>query len=67
MRHTIPTCNWPTALVDTIESAQDGDVIIVHTAAMQDLAEGARQRMCPHKNLVFEVQPPPDLFFGRPV
>ena len=62
MRHTIPAGNWPTALVDTIESAQDGDVIVVHTAAMQELAEGARQRMCPHKKLVFEVQPLSDPF-----
>ncbi len=62
MRHTIPIGNWTMALADAIESAKDGDVIVVHNAAMKELAEGAYSRMFPslwhpHHSLTFEIQP----------
>ena len=58
MEHTIPTRDWPTALIEAIELAQDGDVIIVHDVAMRELASRASQRMCPDKGLAFEIQAP---------
>jgi hypothetical protein len=42
----IPARNWPMALADAIDQAQDGDTIQVHNWAMQELAETARQRKC---------------------
>jgi len=53
MIHTIPRGNWHLALAACIASAAHGDTIICHTAAMQALAERARQRMCPEKMLFF--------------
>jgi len=55
MKHVIPARNWTTALADAIESADEYDVIEVHSDAMWELAERARQRMCPDKYLIFEV------------
>lgn len=58
MKHTIPTENWHLALADAIEAAADGDVIVVHNAAMKELAEDARERMRPDKQLTFEIDEP---------
>lgn len=55
MKHTIHFGNWHIALADAIEAADDGDVIIVHNEAMKELAEGARESMCPDKQLSFEI------------
>ena len=38
-----------------IAVAQDGDVIEVHSEA-QEYARQAHQRMCPDKNLTFEIE-----------
>ena len=57
MIHKIPAGNWTQALVDKIELAKKGDVIEVHSHAMKELAEKARLRMCPQKNITFKVQP----------
>ena len=54
-KFTIPTVNWTSALVNAIESAEGGEVIEVHTIAMQELAERALARMCPDKSLIVEV------------
>lgn len=56
MRYTIPTRSWTLMLWVAIAAAQDGDVIEVHNDAMQELAERARLRMCPDKNLTFEIE-----------
>lgn len=60
MRHPIPSGNWTSALADAIESAQDGDVIIVHNAAMLELAMRAHERMIHARDtrIVFEIGPP---------
>lgn len=64
MKHIIPSGNWTTALADAIESAQDGDVIVVHNAAMLELAMRAQERMIHARDtrLAFEIQPLPDPF-----
>lgn len=58
MKHTVPVSNWHTALIETIHRAQDGDTIVVHTDAMRELGERARARICPSKNITFEVSRP---------
>ena len=55
MKHEIPRSNWPTALAEAIENADDGDTIVCHNEDMAQLAERARQRMCPKKTLMFEI------------
>lgn len=72
-RHTLPAANWHMALANAIEAAQDDDTIVCHSEAMAELAEEARQRLCPSKRLVFEVEapdpfaaPPPPLSFPTP-
>lgn len=62
MRHTIPAGNWTRALAAKIEQAQDGDEIVVHNEDMKELAESAKQRMCPNKRLVFVVEALPEAF-----
>lgn len=56
MIHDIPYDHWPEALAQAIENATDGDTIICHTETMIVLAERARQRMCPLKSIVFQVE-----------
>ena len=56
MTHTIPRGNWHLALIDAIKNAQDGDTIECHTEAMQQLAEKAKQRMCPQKSFIFTLE-----------
>ena len=56
MKHEIPHAGWPQKLADTIIDAQGGDTIICHTAAMVELAERARARLTPGKQLHFEVE-----------
>jgi len=53
--HKIPYANWTSHLARLIDTAADGDTIQVHTEAMQELAEMARERMCPEKKLNFII------------
>lgn len=46
MKHTIPHGNWHMALARIIEQANDGDIVVCHTA------EVAKSRMCPNKLLI---------------
>lgn len=54
--YTVPHNNWHMALADIIETAKDGDTIICHSDAMAELAERARTRMCPEKQLTFTTE-----------
>ena len=60
-RTTIPAANWTTALAQAVHTAQPGDTIVVHTAAMKELAESAAERMG-KTGLTFEIEAPPDPF-----
>ncbi len=54
--HYIPQANWHMALADAIEQSKDGDIIVVHNLSMKELAERAHGRMCPGKNIVFQIE-----------
>ena len=41
----IPKVNWHIALADAIKTAEAGDTIVVHSDAMRNLAESAKERM----------------------
>ena len=56
MKHVIPTVNWHMALADAIDASQDGDVIVVQNEAQKELGEIAKSRVCPDKNITFEVK-----------
>jgi hypothetical protein len=56
MIYTIPARNCPTVLADAIEQSQDGDMIQVRNQAQKELAERAKRRMCPDKQIVFEIK-----------
>ncbi len=57
MTHTIPKTNWHTHLADTIRDASPGDVIVVHTETMMELATRAAHRMKgTFHGLTFEIE-----------
>ena len=45
MRHEIPTANWTSALVEAIEAASAGDVIVVVDWYAAQLGHGAAERL----------------------
>jgi len=55
MRYIVPRSNWTYALGQFIEQSVDGDEIEVASFAAKALAEQAKQRMCPDKNITFVV------------
>lgn len=59
MKIKIPAGNWHMALADAIESAKDGDVIVIKSDAQKQLGLSAKGRMCPNKDITFE--------WGRPL
>ncbi len=68
MKITIPRANWHMALADAIEKAAPGDTILCHEEAMAELGRIAQSRMCPDKQLTFEIERCLDLFtiYERP-
>lgn len=62
MNYILHPANWHMELADAIEQALDGDKIIVHNAAMKELAESFSQGVCPEKKLTFEIKEPPSRF-----
>lgn len=56
MRIELPVANWPTALTDAIEKSIDGDVILCHNEHMLRLEIQAKSRMCPDKDIKFEIK-----------
>ncbi len=56
MEIEIPLGNWHMALADAIKDAQNGDVIIVKTEAQVELGGRAKERMCPDKEIMFEIK-----------
>lgn len=57
MKIKIPAGNWQMALVDAIESAKDGDIIVVKSNVQRQLAQSTKERMCPDKDITFECDP----------
>ena len=55
MQIEIPKSNWQVALADAIKLAVDGDVILCHSESMKEMAKLAKSRICPTKNLIFEL------------
>ncbi len=55
MRIVIPSSNPFAALADAIEVSKDGDVIEVDSQEMKELAEDAKERMCPAKQIAFAI------------
>ena len=55
--HIIPAGNWHIALAEVINDAASGDRIIVDTDEKKELGEIAKGRMCPDKDVTFEVRP----------
>lgn len=59
MRIKIPTTgNRHMALAAAIESAKDGDILVVTSDVQKQLGLRAKERMCPSKNITFECRPP---------
>ena len=56
MRHQIPRANWHMVLADAIDKAEPGDTIVCHTEEMRELGLQARARMCPDKELIFDLE-----------
>lgn len=56
MKHTLPYPDWHIALTETIKAAADGDIIEVHTSSMKTLAQRAKERLCPKKQIEFIVK-----------
>ena len=48
--------SWATILAEEIKKVETGGRIIVRSKTAKKLAERARVRMCPEKNIVFEVK-----------
>lgn len=58
MRIRIPAGNRHMALAAAIESAKDGDILVVKSDVQKQLGLRAKERMCPSKNITFECSPP---------
>lgn len=56
MRVEMPETDWHMKLADAIDNAKPGDVIVCHSEDMKRLGERAKNRMCPDKEIVFEVE-----------
>lgn len=56
MKIEIPRPDWHRHLVKAINVAKDGDIIVCHNRDMLELAESARQRMCPEKMIFFDIE-----------
>lgn len=56
MKLIIPSRNWTTELAKAIENAKPGDIIIVKTKAQIELGQGAKKRMCPSKDISFQLE-----------
>ena len=56
MRYDVPAKNWTMVLADFIEQTQDGDVIVIASEAAKELAEKAKNRMCPEKKISFKIR-----------
>ncbi len=51
----IPAIDWTGALAQAIKNATDGDVVIVRSEEMLNLALLAKSRLCPTKKIIFRV------------
>jgi hypothetical protein len=56
MIHALPTTNWTMALANTIEDAQNGDIIQVKNEDQIELGQRALKRMAPEKQITFQVE-----------
>ena len=55
MRHVVNKTHWANSMTSIIVYANDGDTVVVHSKDMKALAENARRRTYPNKQLIFEV------------
>jgi len=62
VKHDCRGANWTMKICDAIESASEGDELLVATEAARELAEGARDRLRPGLGLAFRVEELPDPF-----
>jgi len=61
MRYTIsPAVEWPNRLLKAIEQARDGDTIELCNDDMFIIARVVQDRICPDKELTFEIVTQPD-------
>lgn len=56
MRIIIPVGDWLMKLCDALETSNNDDEIIVKTQAIKELAEMAKERICPDKNIIFIIE-----------
>jgi len=57
MRHIIPNeANWHTHLAGILGSSRPGDIIVCFSDSVRELADRAKRRMCPDKQLTFIVE-----------
>lgn len=57
IRHEIPVVDWATKLARAIRERSDGDTVVVHTEAMQELGERTLQRLgLTGKKITFELK-----------
>lgn len=54
--HQVRLVNWTRHLTDILDKAQEGDIVVVHTDAMLDLAKNALSRREEHKWLRLMTQ-----------
>ena len=55
MKHIIPTTDWHMALAQILETAVDGDIIVVKNESQQELAKRAISRMRPELKVTFVI------------
>jgi vacuolar-type H+-ATPase subunit F/Vma7 len=56
MIYRIPDVDWPKNLANSLKNSRDADVILVSTEAQKELAERAKERMCPEKKLIIQKE-----------
>ena len=55
-RIEISSSSWALSLVEAVNKAKSGDVIVVSTEAQKKLGEITRNCKCPMKNIRFEIR-----------
>lgn len=63
---TIPSANWLMALADALETAQDGDILIVADEAAAELARRALARQKKPARIEIQIQERTPLFTPTP-
>ena len=56
MKIAIPKYDYLSHMFSAINTSKPGDVIVVNTEEQKQLGERAKGRMCPDKDITFEVK-----------